>query len=93
LNNWITAYSTRSSKSGSGKQPGAEDTVVVHYRGTLIDGTEFDSSYNRGEPATFRVNEVIEGWQLTLSQMQEGDKWQIVIPPELSLWRSAVQAQ
>jgi FKBP-type peptidyl-prolyl cis-trans isomerase FklB len=72
-------------ESGSGKQPAsAEDTVVVHYRGSLVDGTEFDSSHSRGEPATFQINEVIEGWQLTLPQMQEGDKWQIVIPPELA---------
>lgn len=72
-------------ESGSGKQPASvEDTVVVHYRGTLIDGKEFDSSYGRGEPATFRIDEVIEGWQVALPQMQEGDKWQIVIPPELA---------
>jgi FKBP-type peptidyl-prolyl cis-trans isomerase FklB len=72
-------------ESGSGKQPeSVEDTVVVHYRGTLIDGTEFDSSHVRGEPATFQINEVIEGWQKALPQMQEGDKWQIVIPPELA---------
>lgn len=72
-------------ESGSGKQPASVgDTVVVHYRGSLIDGTEFDSSHGRGEPATFQINEVIEGWQIALPQMQEGDKWQIVIPPELA---------
>jgi len=69
---------------GSGKKPGEEDTVVVHYRGTLIDGTEFDSSYKRGQPATFAVNAVIEGWQEILPLMPTGSKWQVVIPASLA---------
>jgi FKBP-type peptidyl-prolyl cis-trans isomerase FklB len=68
---------------GSGKRPVPEDTVVVHYRGTLVDGAEFDSSYKRGEPATFAVNAVIEGWQEILPLMPVGSKWQVVIPAEL----------
>src|SRR5512135_3380744 len=68
---------------GSGKMPKAEDTVTVHYKGTLIDGTEFDSSYKRGQPATFQVNGVIKGWTEALQLMKEGSKWQLFIPPEL----------
>lgn len=71
-------------RAGTGKKPKATDTVVVDYRGTLIDGTEFDSSYKRGEPATFTVNGVIKGWQEALQLMAEGAKWQIVVPPELA---------
>lgn len=69
---------------GSGKTPKANDTVTVHYRGTLINGTEFDSSYKRGKPATFRVNRVIKGWQEALQLMKEGAKWRLFIPPELA---------
>ncbi len=69
---------------GSGKTPKAEDTVTVHYKGTLIDGTEFDSSYKRGQPATFQVNGVIKGWTEALQLMKEGSRWQIFIPPELA---------
>lgn len=69
---------------GSGKQPKETDTVTVHYRGTLVDGTEFDSSISRGQPATFPVNRVIPGWTQVLQLMQEGDKWQVTIPPELA---------
>jgi FKBP-type peptidyl-prolyl cis-trans isomerase FklB len=68
---------------GSGATPGATDKVTVHYRGTLIDGTEFDSSYNRNKPASFGVNRVIPGWTEALQLMQEGDKWQLFIPPKL----------
>lgn len=68
---------------GSGKMPKAEDTVTVHYKGTLIDGTEFDSSYKRGQPATFQVKGVIKGWTEALQLMKEGSKWQLFIPPEL----------
>ncbi len=70
--------------SGEGKAPGAESKVEVHYRGTLIDGTEFDSSYKRGEPASFPVNGVIPGWTEALKLMKEGDKWQLAIPPKLA---------
>lgn len=69
---------------GSGKMPKAEDTVTVNYKGTLIDGTEFDSSYKRGQPATFQVNGVIKGWTEALQLMKEGSKWQLFIPPELA---------
>jgi len=68
---------------GSGKMPKAEDTVTVHYKGTLIDGTEFDSSYKRGQPATFQVKGVIKGWTEALQLMKEGSKWQLFVPPEL----------
>lgn len=70
--------------AGSGKSPGATDRVTVHYRGTLIDGTQFDSSYDRGEPATFDVNGVIKGWTEALQLMKEGAKWQLTIPAELA---------
>ncbi len=70
-------------KEGSGKQPTQEDTVVAHYRGTLIDGTEFDSSYGRGEPATFPVGGVIPGWQEVLKLMKVGAKWKVFIPAGL----------
>jgi FKBP-type peptidyl-prolyl cis-trans isomerase FklB len=69
---------------GSGKQPAAEDIVKVHYRGTLVDGTEFDSSYSRNEPAEFPVGGVIPGWTEALLLMKEGAKWQLVLPPELA---------
>ena len=69
---------------GTGKTPIATDTVVTHYRGTLIDGTEFDNSYSRGEPATFPVNGVIKGWTEALQLMKEGAKWQLFIPSELA---------
>jgi FKBP-type peptidyl-prolyl cis-trans isomerase FklB len=69
---------------GKGKNPKATDTVTVHYRGTLIDGKEFDSSYRRGEPATFPVNGVIAGWTEALQLMKAGAKWQIFIPSNLA---------
>jgi len=69
---------------GAGASPKAADTVTVNYRGTLIDGTEFDSSYRRGEPAIFRVDKVIKGWNEALQMMKEGGKWQLFIPPELA---------
>ncbi|MDX9740105.1 MAG: FKBP-type peptidyl-prolyl cis-trans isomerase [Gammaproteobacteria bacterium] len=71
-------------QAGSGQQPTPTDTVVVHYRGTLIDGTEFDSSHSRGEPVSFRVNEVIDGWQEVLPLMKEGAEWRVYIPSELA---------
>jgi len=69
---------------GKGQKPTLNDTVVAHYRGTLIDGTEFDSSYKRGEPATFPLNGVIKGWQDVLPLMAEGSKWQVFIPSDLA---------
>lgn len=71
-------------KSGSGKTPKATDTVKVHYHGTLVDGTVFDSSVERGEPVTFPVEGVIPGWAEALQLMKEGDKWQVVLPPKLA---------
>ena len=69
---------------GTGKKPTNTSKVLVHYRGTLIDGTEFDSSYARGEPVELAVNQVIKGWQETLPLMATGSKWQIVVPSELA---------
>ena len=69
---------------GTGKTPKATDSVVTNYRGTLIDGTEFDSSYQRKTPATFRVTGVIKGWTEALQLMKEGAKWQLFVPPELA---------
>ncbi len=71
-------------EKGKGKTPGANDKVTVHYRGTLIDGTEFDSSYQRGNPATFPVSGVIPGWTEALQLMKEGAKYKLVIPSELA---------
>ena len=71
-------------KEGTGKTPKATDTVVTHYKGTLIDGKEFDSSYRRGEPATFQVTGIIPGWTEALQLMKEGSKWQLFVPPQLA---------
>jgi len=71
-------------KEGTGKKPKVADTVTTHYRGTLIDGTEFDSSYRRGKPASFPVNGLIPGWTEALQLMGEGTKWQLFIPPNLA---------
>ena len=65
------------------KKPKATDTVEVHYRGTTIEGKEFDSSYARGTPATFRLDKVIAGWTEALQLMPVGSKWKLAIPPEL----------
>jgi FKBP-type peptidyl-prolyl cis-trans isomerase FklB len=71
-------------KAGTGRSPALDDTVTVHYRGTLVDGSEFDSSYQRGQPATFPVSGVIAGWTEALQLMKEGAQWQLVIPPALA---------
>ena len=74
---------------GTGKTPKATDTVTVNYRGSLVDGTEFDSSYKRGQPATFPLNGVIKGWTEALQLMKEGAKWQLFIPSDLAYGEKA----
>lgn len=69
---------------GTGKMPKESDTVTTHYRGTLVDGTEFDSSYKRGEPVSFPVNGVISGWTEALQLMKAGSKWQLFVPSDLA---------
>jgi FKBP-type peptidyl-prolyl cis-trans isomerase len=71
-------------KQGTGPKPTANDTVVCNYKGTLINGTEFDSSYKRGQPATFPVSGVIKGWTEALQLMPVGSKWQLFIPSDLA---------
>jgi len=71
-------------KSGTGEMPKKTDTVTVHYTGTLIDGTVFDSSVQRGQPATFPVGGVIPGWTEALQMMKVGDKWQLFLPAKLA---------
>src|SRR5438132_6324377 len=77
-------------KEGKGAQPKANDTVTVNYRGTLINGTEFDSSYKRGQPATFPVSGVIRGWTEALQLMKVGSKYQLFIPASLAYGERAV---
>src|SRR2546425_437053 len=77
-------------KEGTGAQPKPTDMVTVNYRGTLIDGTEFDSSYKRGQPATFPVNGVIKGWTEALQLMKVGSKYQLFIPSNLAYGERAV---
>jgi FKBP-type peptidyl-prolyl cis-trans isomerase FklB len=71
-------------KAGEGQTPTDADTVECHYRGALIDGTEFDSSYTRGQPTTFKLSGVIPGWREALKLMPVGAKWQLFIPPQLA---------
>jgi FKBP-type peptidyl-prolyl cis-trans isomerase FklB len=71
-------------ESGSGASPGPQATVVTHYHGTLLDGTVFDSSVDRGEPAEFGVHQVIPAWTEALQMMSVGDKWRIACPPQLA---------
>ncbi len=77
-------------KEGTGAPPKATDMVTVNYRGTLIDGTEFDSSYKRGQPATFPVNGVIKGWTEALQLMKKGAKYQLFIPSNLAYGERAM---
>ncbi len=71
-------------QEGQGESPEASDTVRVHYTGKLIDGEVFDSSVERGEPASFQVGQVIQGWQMALQEMKVGGKWMLYIPPKLA---------
>ncbi len=71
-------------KGNGDKSPGPNDDCDVHYKGTLRDGTKFDSSYDRGSPATFKPTQVIKGWTEALQLMREGDKWEVYIPYELA---------
>ncbi len=71
-------------KEGTGPSPKATDSVTTHYKGTLLDGTVFDSSYERNEPATFAVNGVITGWTEALQLMKVGSKWQLFVPSDLA---------
>jgi FKBP-type peptidyl-prolyl cis-trans isomerase len=71
-------------RDGTGPNPQTADKVKIRYRGTLMDGSEFDSSYDRGEPATVRVNGVIRGWAEALQRMKTGAKWQLFVPAELA---------
>jgi len=70
--------------AGEGKTPGPDDRVEVNYRGSLIDGTEFDSSYKKNKTSSYIVKKVIKGWQEALLLMQEGAKWELFIPPDLA---------
>ena len=79
--------------SGSGATPGLNDKVTTHYTGTLIDGTVFDSSVERGQPASFPVSGVIKGWTEALQLMKEGDKWKLYIPYDLAYGERGAGAQ
>src|SRR5207237_9413619 len=78
---------------GTGAKPKATDKVKCHYHGTLIDGTVFDSSVQRGQPATFPLNMVIKGWTEALQLMPQGSKWRFFIPPQLGYGDKQVSAQ
>ena len=80
-------------KDGTGANPKPTDMVTVNYRGTLIDGTEFDSSYKRGQPATFPVNGVIKGWTEALQLMKVGSKYQVFVPANLAYGERSVSAE
>lgn len=80
-------------KEGNGVKPVATDKVKVNYRGTLIDGTEFDSSYKRGEPVTFPANRVIKGWTEALQLMPVGSKWELYIPSDLAYGQRGAGAE
>lgn len=77
-------------KEGTGAAPKESDTVVVNYKGTLIDGQEFDNSYKRGEPLSFRLDGVIPGWTEGLKNIKKGGKIKLVIPPELAYGKNGV---
>ena len=71
-------------RAGEGEKPAADSTVTLHYRGSLVDGREIDSSYARDEPITIQVDRAIPGWTEALTRMPVGSKWQVVVPPELA---------
>jgi len=75
-------------EEGQGESPSESDVVITNYRGTLLDGTQFDSSYQRGEPATFTVNRVIAGWTEALQLMKPGAKWKLYVPSDLAYGES-----
>ena len=77
-------------KEGDGEIPNVEDFVTAHYRGTLTDGTEFDSSYSRGEPQRFETDGVIKGWTEALQMMKVGSQWEIFVPPDLAYGRTGM---
>jgi FKBP-type peptidyl-prolyl cis-trans isomerase len=77
-------------KAGGGPIPKGDDVVRVHYRGTFINGKEFDSSYAKGEPETFRADGVIKGWAEALQMMTVGSKWQLFVPPDLAYGRGGL---
>lgn len=77
-------YKVVTAGESDGENPALADTVVVHYHGTVMDGTVFDSSYDRGQPASFSLQSIIPGWQEVLQLMKPGDKWEVVLPPELA---------
>ena len=77
-------YLVLESAPGAGVSPTSSDSVLAHYHGTLVDGSVFDSSVNRGEPATFGISQVIEGWTEALQLMKVGDKWRLFIPPNMA---------
>jgi FKBP-type peptidyl-prolyl cis-trans isomerase FklB len=83
-------YQVLASGPAGGRSPTHFNSVIVHYRGTLTDGTVFDSSYDRGQPATFGVGEVIPGWTEALKLMKTGDKWMLYIPSHLAYGNRAV---
>lgn len=77
--------------SGTGKSPQSFNEVEVNYQGNLLTGEEFDSSYKRGTSTSFRVNQVIKGWQQALQLMKEGDKWEILIPSNLAYGENGIK--
>jgi FKBP-type peptidyl-prolyl cis-trans isomerase FklB len=80
-------------RAGEGKKPAGDDRVVCHYRGRFVDGTEFDSSYKRGRPATFDMARVIPGWKEALKLMPVGSKWQLFVPAKLAYGERGVRAK
>jgi FKBP-type peptidyl-prolyl cis-trans isomerase FklB len=74
-------------KEGQGKQPKPNSNIKAHYRGALLDGKEFDSSYKRNQPFTARLTQLIKGWQQVIPLMKEGSAWRLWIPSDLALWR------